>query len=653
MRAAEVSIVRELGLNDGGWPTDALFRLRKSLEIALHCGEASTTQWHLLYVIFESLRSSKRCRPFSDGAEWEKALHQAVEAVNAHWFRHTLIGSSREQVVADAIMTLRRKGFNVRIDSDGARLTPSDFQRLCKRLEKKIKHVGGLHVADALLDLMRRVGRVNDESLIHARTPQMLMRRRAEAGTPWHYIYSLAVKHFNRPNKEGNKSSILQSMEEYARLLAAVIDVEPHSSYENMHIARGALHEALGDTLIYDEMFSFPQWQPLAARHLVPLWFSALEAEGCVFPVLTAGHWAAFSDRLLSISQPSALTPIEANQFMSEPVGWTQGRTLIDACCPSTGGVNERYSDPMQTAARTATYYPILPAGHGRRLIQPRGVTARALCERVYTLMRKADVPDLENRMGRALERLTADVMRRGGHTITAENAKYPNPSGSSDLEIDLAVETNERIFLFECKKKPLTNAARRGETFAALKDLEASFLRSIQQLAQHEAVLRSQGQINFRNGSRIALNGRSVEKFCISLFDHGSLQHRDMTMAMLEVFINSEIQFHGKDALELQRAINRRLNSISKNVKIIVDSQGGHPERMFSFAMSSWWLSIDQLEYAIIKGGSLWSGIQRVRHLTYHSGDFIYDVLATSKLNEAGEAMFEMNKKMDNRSLL
>jgi len=653
-KAAEVSIVHELGLNDGGWPIDALFQLRKSVEIAFHCGEASAEQWQLLRAICESLRACNRCRPFSDKASWKRALHHAVEAINAHGFQHTRAGSSREQVVAKAVMALRRKGFNIRIDSDGARLKPSDFRRLCKRIDKKIKHVGGLHAAGALLDLMRRVGRVKDESLIHARTPQMLRRRPAEAGTPWHYIYSLAVKHLNQPYKEGDKAVVLESMEEHARLLAAVIDVEPHSSFENMRIARGALQRVLRDTLVYDEMFSFPQWQPLAAQHLVPRWLSALEAEGCVFPVLTAGHWAAFAARLLSISQPSALTSIEPNQFTSGPVGWTQARTLIDACCPSTGDVNARYSDPTHTAARTATYYPILPAGYGRCFVQPRGVTARALCERVYALMREADVPDLENRMGRALETLTADVMRRGGHAVTAENAKYPNPNGGNDLEIDLAVETDERIFLFECKKKPLTNAARRGEPFAILKDLEASFLRSVQQLAQHEAVLRSRGQINFRDGSCIALNGRPVEKFCISLFDHGSLQHRDMTMAMLGVLVGSEIQFREPEARELQRAINRRLNSISKNVKIIVDSQVDHPERgMFPFIMSSWWLSVDQLEYAIIKGGNLWNGIERVRHLTFRSGDFIYDMLATLKLNAVSQTMFAANKRMDNRSLL
>ena len=654
VRAAETAVRESLELTDGGWPVDALFRLRKSLEVAVHLGEVDVRAWQLLYVIFESLCGADRCRPIRERNAWATALEQGVEAINLHWFRHNMIGGSREQVVADAIRQLRTKGFRAAIDGHGSRLPASEYLRLCRRIEKKIEKVGGLHVANALLDLMQRVGRVRDGSLIHARTPQMVATRRTEAGTPWHFLYSLAVKHAGRATRTRAVEATLQSMEECARLLAAVIDVEPHSSYENMSIAGSAIAEVLNDTLVYDEMFAFPQWQPVAADTLVPAWFTALNDEGCTFPVGSAEQWTNFGTSLLKRSQPSSLAPIRDRDFVSPGLPLVQARRLFLACCARSADLNRKYKTPSGTSTRTASYFPILPAANAITVAQPKGIAARALCERVYSLMREAGVPDLENRMGRALERLTAHVLQNGGHVLTVQGGFYANPDGGADLEIDLAVETDERVWLFECKKKPLTNASRRGETLAALRDLNASFLRSVQQLARHEAALRSKGTLTFRDGSSLFLGERSVEKFCISLFDHGSLQHRDMTMALLELFIGRQLSIDDPAARPLQETINRRLLSIDGSLRQILDSQEGDDGRLiFAFAMSTWWLSIDQLQYAISGDGDLWSGISRIRHLTRRSGDMIYDMLTTKRLNEVGEALFDVNKRMDNRSLL
>lgn len=654
VRVSESAIQQVLAESEGGWPIEALFRLRKNVEISVYLQEASIAQWRLLYTIFDSLRDVQRCKKLDDRTAWTHALKNALEAINAHWFRQNMSSESREKVVADALRQLRRKGFDARIDGRGPWIVPSDFIRLCGRIEKKIKNVGGLHMANALLDSMRRVGRVRDGSFIHARTPHMLVHQRAESGTPWHFLYSLAVKQLSHPTRPRNVTLVLQSMEDLARLLAAAIDVEPHSSYENMSITGSTLPEALNDTLVYDEMFAFPQWQPLAARTLVPAWFTALEAEGCTFPIMPPSTWSKFANCLLSRSRPAALVPVVTTDFTSIDIPYSDAQRLIAACCPTPDEVNAMYRTPVHTKARTAIYYPILPGKDRMRFLQPQGIAARALCERIYTLMRGNIVPDLENRMGRALERLTAAVLQNAGYEIAVRNGKYANPNGGNDLEIDLAVETADRVFLFECKKKALTNAARRGETLAALRDLEQSFLYLVQQLAQHEAALRSQEKLIFRDGSVLSLKGRPVEKFCISLFDHGSLQHRDMTMAMLELFIGKRLTIDDPSASDLEKVINHRLDRIDRSLRTILDAQSGKDAHLVhAFAMSTWWLSVDQLQYAILRGGNLWSGIERVRHLTRRSGDLIYDMLTTVTLNEVGEALFDLNKRMDNRSLL
>lgn len=541
-----------------------------------------------------------------------------------------------------------------RVDERGPWIVPSHYDRLCKRIDKKVQRAGGLRVANALLGLMSNVGRVQDSSLIHARTPQMSARRQPEPGTPWHYLYSLAMKHLGVPTKSADVSNVIQPIYDLSRILAAALNVEPHSSFEGISIGGANFAKTLNDTLVYDEMFAFPQWQPLAARTLLPNWFSALEAEGCTLPSASSADWSALAAGLLVHSHPNAVVPVQSADLTGHGLSHATAERLFAACCATSTNANTTYSRPSDTAFRTSNTYPILRGERGRTFVQPRGVVARALCERIYALMRHEAVADLENRMGRALERLTASILQSAGHSIALRGGKYANPQGGNDLEVDLAVETPERIYLFECKKKALTSAARRGETLASLRDLEKSFLSGLQQLARHEAALRSRRDINFRDGTVISLGGRTVEKFCISLFDHGSMQYRDMTMAMLELLVGCRITIDDVRASEVEAAVNKRLRCIHTSLRSIIDTQEGSEDAIVhSFAMSTWWLSVDQLQYAILKGGDLWSGIERVRHLTRSSGDLIYDIVTTARLNEVEGALFSLSKKMNNRSLV
>ena len=117
--------------------------------------------------------------------------------------------------------------------------------------------------------------------------------------------------------------------------------------------------------------------------------------------------------------------------------------------------------------------------------------------------------------------------------SLTVVGEEYPGHRKGEVGEADIVLETEERIFLIECKKKPLTTAARGGSTLAALRDLDGSFFKLVQQLSGHEARLRGQGAITFASGTKVELRGRQVEKIGVGLFDHGSLQDRDFTIAL------------------------------------------------------------------------------------------------------------------------
>jgi hypothetical protein len=637
------------------WPTDVLFRLRKIIETAIYLGKTLDGEWQLLWEVFEALRGNDRCRPFSDTEAWKAGLHAALQALDHSSFRHSMMTGSREEVVARAFIALKRKGYRYVVDGSGPRLTPRAFRKLCACIEDKIERVGGLYTANALLGLMQRLQRIEDGSLLHARTPAMIRRSESKAGTPWHYIYNLALKHLDAVPKARNPKPVLQDMEILARNLAATIDVEPHCSYENMSISASGLSAVIHETTCYDELFGFPQWQPLASHTLIPLWLDALAEIGCQFPTLSGEEWKSVASLMMNKSQPTSIERVRMQDIVSKKVTQAHAAMALEQLSQSTKLLNKNFNTPFDTGARTSSLYPLFRTASGTHLVQPTAVAARAFCERLYALMRSGSDRDLENKMGKALEQVVIKLLAQFSIYPTIVNGWYATDPKGTLKEVDIAIETDERIFLLECTKKPLTTAARGGSTLAALQDLDGSFLKLTQQLAYHESQLRSKGAIRFTDGKILEMKGRPIEKIGVNLFDHGSLQNRDFTMALIEVMAGSRIRADASEGEEIMESINKCLDKLTLSLKSIVAAQPAVGDRaVFHFAMSTWWLSIDQLLYLLVKGnGDMWSALARIRHLTARSGDLVYELKRSLNLNEVGQAMLQASQQMDNRAMI
>ena len=129
---------------------------------------------------------------------------------------------------------------------------------------------------------------------------------------------------------------------------------------------------------------------------------------------------------------------------------------------------NADYATPFDTAARTGSRYPTIVTAGGQHFVQPTAITARAFCERIYAMMRNADDPDIENKYGKALKATVVRVLEDAGDTPTVVGEEYLSDRKGWAGEADVVLKTEERVFLIECKKKPLTTAARGGSTLAA-----------------------------------------------------------------------------------------------------------------------------------------------------------------------------------------
>jgi hypothetical protein len=646
-----------LTCNAGGWSSTGLFRIRKTVEIKFHLREATQEQWLIIREIEECLAGNALCISLRDESAWKAAIQHAVDSINANWFRHSMMGNSRELVVANAVKKARRLGFRIPISGYGPKLPGSEYRRFCKRIEKSVIRLGGEELTGYILVALRRTGKILDGYISHARRPEQISRSKREAGTPWHFLYSLSLKHLDKIAivKFSDAQKEFENLLELSQILTAIIDCEPHSAYENMSLSDVLFAQTLNETLIYDEMFAFPQWHPKIAAHLFNLWISALIGADIKLPVASASKWKEFGAMLLARADSAHAKELHPFDLITTALDSSERNKLLDICALPHSKTNTKLFTPSDTEHRNSCYYPVIHLSTTRHIVQPKGIAGRALWERLYTAMRESHIPQLEDKLGLALELLTEAILAESGQNITFKREKYKNPKGKGKLEVDLVVETQERIFFIECKKKVLTNESRRGDTIASFTDIDKSFLALVQQLARHEANLREGCEIEFESGRKLLLDGRKIEKIGISLFDHGSIQNRDMTIALLELLVGRNIGFDDAAFQKLTASVNRKLNGISESLKSIEDqsSASGH-STVFDFAMSTWWLSIDHMAYAMeLAHGDLWNGLKNVRHMTTRSGDFLYDLHVSHNLNQVAEAILDVSSKTNARAMV
>ena len=657
------AIRKTLEWSGNGLHFEAVHNLWKILEIAVHLKIAEPIQWQLLAIVREALYQTPKCAPLYEKEVWHRALQLAARLHHGRQSVFNILENTREAVVAKSLCFLRDNGYRIEIDGRGALLKEKDYDSLCAKIEKHISFFGGLNFIKVLLSAMRDVGRIVDGSFISARIPAH-PDQPAWAESPFHFLYNLALKNIQYSGRGGNRSKDFEKAKAFARHLAAALDVQPHSIYANMSLPSVYFEKPLTETVIYDELFGFPQWQPRVSAKLFQWWVRALAETGCDFPHATETQWAEFGVKLHAFAREDSLTHLTVFHFAPLTLELPVATKLMEACSVGTRHLNRGYRTPKDSDKRMNGAFPLIRKGDDAYILQPKALVVRALCERLAELMRediratsnepKKALSVLDTKHGRALELLTISVLKDIGANVTVDGGKYRGRSKSDRLEIDVVVETDERIFLFECKKKVLTAEARGKGGLALFTDLTNSFLKMQAQLARHEAKLRRDGKIEFIDGKVLELKGRPVEKFAISLFDHGALQDRAMIVPLFERILGMNVRADDPRADGVMAAMNKELNVLNESLTTISNAQPGLTQDQVDhdYAMSSWWLSVDQLYYLCAEKG-LWEGLLKLRHLTARSGDIIWEAHRVENLNSVGRALLEATQKMNNRAII
>ena len=197
----------------------------------------------------------------------------------------------------------------------------------------------------------------------------------------------------------------------------------------------------------------------------------------------------------------------------------------------------------------------------------------------------------------------------------------------TAPFELDVADVTDKHIFFLECKKKPLTNAARAGNVLSAAVDLAQAFMMPLVQMNRHEAQLRA-GGITFLNGQVLQLDGRDIQRIAITMTDHGSMQDRMFLRAVLIGLWGARLAAfdpaHQADADK----VNEQLQTLARGITSLAGQAGGKfDDFMHRYIHSSWWLSIDHLYFFCERTRDLRNAVSPLGSIVFGTGDLMNEI--------------------------
>jgi hypothetical protein len=265
--------------------------------------------------------------------------------------------------------------------------------------------------------------------------------------------------------------------------------------------------------------------------------------------------------------------------------------------------------------------------------------------EAIASGVRAAHGAQSDQKIGDAIESTLADAFQQNGIAPSVVSRKYD--MFGTHGECDLVIETGATILLIELKKKSMTRASQAGDSFKSFADLFGGVLDTQSQLGQHELLLLEHGHIEFLDGSRLELAGRSIERLAVTLMDWGGTQDRMILRTVANTLMGSSVALEGASASQADLLL--KANDTLKELARQQNQLHQYYQEIANWQFSNWWfLSVPQILYVLGEVSSaeqFYDRLRKVKSMTSGSLDFyqeyeLFHTLAAKAAREAAEAL-------------
>ena len=588
-----------------------LWRLRKSLKIAVAAGDIPESTHNILHTIVQDLRHDGFIYlPLTSSKQWLDAVAWAL-----HHPIHPEpdLGNDRQWVVGNACRKLRDRGYAVDIDSKGPRIDASVRNEIALRVDTQIKRFGGIPTAEEFFRLFRNSGKLHEGMWTLGNTP-VSSDQLAQPSIPMGWLLAVALRNIRALPRPIQSTTDWTSAVQLATDFAATTDCQRYNQFDGLYLEGPDIPPAIDETLNWLELFMLPQVQ-VSVLPILRSAFTKIE-----WPIGTEETRDNIEllfvelEQLISSLSPHGLTQMPKRETVADyPLLWEHGR--MPSKCARVG-----HLDPLEEHARDHEKYVFFEADDQSIVVLPPSLTAAAGIATIFRQVRKLAKNSASIVAGATIEKSVAIACQSHQNKVW-KNVSYV--ANGQTFEMDVVAREGNEIVLFEAKAKSLTSKARIGDRIAFFADYTKSFLALLRQLVRHETHIKSGLTPITKEGED--LRSLKVTKIAVSPLSYGPVSDRLLINSLIHALASSNLEslngdpHHTQVLQEFKKAVQQLIQGIDKIAPLSKDGR----VRMDHYLHDVLWLDLGQLLYAIQRGRSLAAGLGALKHLSFCTRDF------------------------------
>ena len=476
------------------------------------------------------------------------------------------------------IQSMRRllciEEYNYEIKNGEIQLSEDAEKSVQKRIETLIKEIGGIHFLNRLftLEIQNKYCDMIDRFLISPRTHSLVVGA-IELRIPYNLLIQIAVKHLNNHSSllltsqgiEGKYQEAINISKDYLN----VLNLRPYSIYGDLLLDFKDIPFRLGQSILFEKMFTPLQYNPEFTMHFIKEIYSPLFIESINLGY-TKKEYIGFCEFILgekSFCHTYSFEDIrKATKIKKESL-----KHILDDSSFLYSEVNTNFTHILSET--NYRFRPLVKLADDKYFLFSSYFNGFSLGDVLYEKMHPHYSGKFNRLKGQNVEKMVKSMFAKKGYVF--HSGKYSVDS-QTEYECDMVLETDQKIVFVEIKNQPLPDTFEQGDDVETLRALGEGMIKAQLQCYRHQYYLKNQGQIVLNNQGELpyilTYNNRKI--ICISV---SSQEYLFLTNKMFsEKFLESLLvaNYHAIDASKEYRL--DKLNAFRSDFEKLIAGMDG-----------------------------------------------------------------------------
>ncbi len=475
--------------------------------------------------------------------------------------------------IIHSIKKLREYRYEINIVNGKPTISDKDKKRFINAIDYRFKKVGCLGIEFILQDLHKIPKSISQKQIFNNSLNRYLFRfePRVCDKTPlafsWGYLYNVALSYISVKPLSHNSDiyKTYKDIRDLSQLFFSVFELQPLSKTKEIYSDINNTLDELKRNILYDQLYSIDQYD---LNEIIQI-LQVLVPENSVHPeykiLINIAKWlnqSSLPDKIIAFTQDQICSEL-SKEYSNDEV-----RRFLDDLSIDSKDINPNSSDYENIENRNSQFKPFIKIQEKYIFVSRYFSSIGFLNYLIEKLEYERKTQKSKIEPGKLLEAFISKKLTEKGVIHTTSKEYYISEDIKNDLEVnsenrecDIIIECKNTIYFLEVKKNQLSPKARSGNLAAILNNIAYSLLFSLNQSGFHEYCLQKNNYIEFKDGTKLELNQRKIQRISVSLFDFYSL--RD------EFFLRKCLAFFLKSNLNLLQFKHDNIKSFEKQHKI------------------------------------------------------------------------------------